>query len=36
MNSISDALLDELAAVAVGSPGRLAVRADPIPRPETP
>jgi hypothetical protein len=32
---VSDALLDELAA-AVGSPGRLAVPADPIARPETP
>jgi hypothetical protein len=35
MDAISDALLDELAAV-VGSPGNLAVPADPIARPETP
>jgi hypothetical protein len=36
MDSISDALLDELIAAAVESPGRLAVPADPIARPETP
>jgi hypothetical protein len=36
MGAISDALLDELAAAAVGSPGRLAVPADAIARPETP
>jgi hypothetical protein len=31
-----DAILDELAAAAVGSPGRRAIPADPIARPETP
>jgi hypothetical protein len=36
MDAISDAMLDELAAAAVGSPGRRAVPADPIARPETP
>jgi hypothetical protein len=36
MGSISDAVLDELAAAVVGSPGRRAVPADPIARPETP
>jgi hypothetical protein len=36
MDTISDAALDELAAAVVGSPGRPAVPADPIARPETP
>jgi hypothetical protein len=35
MDAISDAMLDELAAAVLGSPGRLAVPADPIARPET-
>jgi hypothetical protein len=36
MDSISNALLDELAGAAVGLPCHLAVPADPIVRPETP
>jgi hypothetical protein len=35
MGAVSDAVLDELAAAVVGSPGRLAVPTDPIARPET-
>jgi hypothetical protein len=36
VDTISEALLEELPAAAVGSPGRLAVPADPIVRLETP
>jgi hypothetical protein len=36
MDSISDALLDELAAAAVGLAGRLAVPVDPVARPAAP
>jgi hypothetical protein len=36
MDSFSEAVLDELAAAAVGRPGRPIIPADPIARPETP
>jgi hypothetical protein len=36
MDAISDSLLDELAAVAIGWPGRRIIPAEPIARPEMP